>query len=103
MSNYHFAKRAKQLQYTVKNSTRQRHEGDAVNAYRGRTPSARRRNRLSRRACMPARLGYNAWFVVLDGIPILLAEGLESADPESYRELMVEAADTRETADTGGQ
>ena len=50
---------------------------------------------------MPARLRYNEWFVVLDGIPILLVEGLEPADPESYRELMVEVADTRETADTG--
>ena len=82
MSDYHFAKRAKQLQYTVKNSTGQRHEGDAVNAYRGRTPSARRRNRLSRRTCMPARLGYNAWFVVLDGIPIHWAKRAETVDPE---------------------
>ena len=52
---------------------------------------------------MPVRLRYNERFVVLDGIPILLAEGPETADPESYRELMVEAADTRETANTGGQ
>ena len=41
---------------------------------------------------MPARPGYNAWFVVLDGISILLAERPETADPESYREFMEEAA-----------
>ena len=52
---------------------------------------------------MPARLRYNEWFVVLDGIPILLAKGPEPADPESYRELMVAAADARVTADTGGR
>ncbi len=52
---------------------------------------------------MPARLRYNEWFVVLDGIPVFMTEEPESADPESYRELMAEAADTRETADTGGQ
>ena len=52
---------------------------------------------------MPARPGYNEWFVVLDGIPVRLAEEPEPADPELYREMMVEAADTWETADTGGQ
>ncbi len=62
-----------------------------------------RKNRLSGRTCMPARPGYNAWFVVLDGISILLAERPETADPESYRELMVAAADARVTADTGGR
>ena len=59
--------------------------------------------RLPGLTCMAARLRYNEWFVVLDGIPILLAKGPEPADPESYRELMVAAADARVTADTGGR